>query len=96
VQNRVTNASGAQFIVMFRSRFSGAFPKSLSHYGPQDIEKGIVGPLPDEHVERLLCALIGLVLNRKKDVEYDSIYAFLAYFLLVCSFYRYTNKVCIV
>jgi len=54
---------------MFRSRFSGAFPKSLPHYGPQDIEKGVVGSLPDEHVERLLCALIGLVLNRKKDVE---------------------------
>ena len=54
---------------MFRSRFSNAFPKSLPHYGPQDIEKGVADALPDEHVERLLCALIGLVLNRKKDVE---------------------------
>lgn len=57
------------FIVMFRSRFSDAFPKSLPQYGPQDIERGVQGELPDEHVERLLCALLGLVLNRKKDVE---------------------------
>ena len=55
---------------MFRSRFSDAFPKSLPHYGPQDIELGVVGPVPGDHVERLLCALLGLVLNRKKDVEY--------------------------
>ena len=59
----------AQFIVMFRSRFGSAFPKSLLHFGPQDIERGVEGALPDEHMERLLCALIGLVLNRKKDVE---------------------------
>ena len=55
---------------MFRSRFSGAFPKSLPHYGPQDVEKGVVDSSPDENIEKLLCALIGLVLNRKKDVEY--------------------------
>jgi hypothetical protein len=54
---------------MFRSRFTSAFPKSLPHYGPQDIEKGVGEPLPTEQVERLLCALLGLVLNRKKDVE---------------------------
>ncbi|KAK5065244.1 hypothetical protein LTR84_001082 [Exophiala bonariae] len=58
------------FLVMFRSRFSDAFPKSLPHYGPQDIERGVQGELPDEHAERLLCALLGLVLNRKKDVEF--------------------------
>ncbi|EXJ63165.1 hypothetical protein A1O7_03610 [Cladophialophora yegresii CBS 114405] len=57
------------FIVMFRSRFSEAFPKSLPNYGPQDIERGVSGEVPDEQVERLLCALLGLVLNRKKDVE---------------------------
>ncbi|KEF61437.1 uncharacterized protein A1O9_03003 [Exophiala aquamarina CBS 119918] len=57
------------FLVMFRSRFSDAFPKSLPHYGPQDIERGVQGEFPDEHAERLLCALLGLVLNRKKDVE---------------------------
>ena len=54
---------------MFRSRFSDAFPKSLPHYGPQDIERGVVETLHGEQVEKLLCALIGLVLNRKKDVE---------------------------
>lgn len=55
---------------MFRARFSDCFPKSLPHYGPQDIETGVQDTIPGEHVERLLCALIGLVLNRKKDVEY--------------------------
>lgn len=54
---------------MFRSRFSEAFPKSLPHYGPQDIERGVEEEVPGEQVERLLCALLGLVLNRKKDVE---------------------------
>ncbi|KAI9826899.1 MAG: hypothetical protein M1832_005838 [Thelocarpon impressellum] len=54
---------------MFRSRFSDAFPKSLSHYGPQDIEKGVVDSVPGEPVENLLCALLALVLNRKKPVE---------------------------
>lgn len=55
---------------MFRSRFSDVFPKSLPHYGPQDIEQGVQDIIPGEYVEKLLCALIGLVLNRKKDVEY--------------------------
>lgn len=59
----------AQFIVMFRSRFNDVFPKSLPQYGPQDIEKGVMDAVPGEQVERLLCALLGLVLNRKKDVE---------------------------
>ncbi len=58
-----------QFIVMFRSRFNDVFPKSLPQYGPQDIEKGVEESIPGEQVERLLCALVGLVLNRKKDVE---------------------------
>lgn len=57
------------FLCMFRSRFSDAFPKSLSHYGPQDIERGVEDPTPGDQVERLLCALLGLVLNRKKDIE---------------------------
>ena len=61
-----------QFICMFRSRFSDAFPKSLPHFGPQDIENGVVEPAPGEQVERLLCALLSLVLNRKKDIEYVS------------------------
>ena len=57
------------FLVMFRSRFNEALPKSLPNYGPQDIERGVQAQIPDEQVERLLCALLGLVLNRKKDVE---------------------------
>ncbi|KAL9001606.1 MAG: hypothetical protein Q9188_005425 [Gyalolechia gomerana] len=42
---------------------------SLPNYGPQDIEHGVVETVPSEQVERLLCALLGLVLNRKKDIE---------------------------
>ncbi|CAD6582936.1 MAG: hypothetical protein ASARMPRED_001106 [Alectoria sarmentosa] len=57
------------FLCMFRSRFSDLFPKSLPHYGPQDIERGVLDPIPGDQVERLLCALLGLVLNRKKDIE---------------------------
>ncbi|KAI4138996.1 MAG: hypothetical protein L6R39_006511 [Caloplaca ligustica] len=64
------NPDIAQFICMFRSRFTEAFPKSLPNYGPQDIENGVMESLPGEQVERLLCALLGLVLNRKKDIEY--------------------------
>ena len=29
-------------------------------------------PVPGEHVEKLLCALLGLVLNRIKEVEYGA------------------------
>ena len=54
---------------MFRSRFSDAFPKSLPNYGPQDIERGVSGTEPEEGVEKLLASLLGLCLNRKKDVE---------------------------
>ncbi|KAJ5947709.1 hypothetical protein N7466_000724 [Penicillium verhagenii] len=57
------------FIVMFRARFHDAFPRSLPHFGPQDIERGVEDTTPGEYIERLLCALLGLVLNRKKDVE---------------------------
>ncbi|PSK56504.1 hypothetical protein B9Z65_6128 [Elsinoe australis] len=57
------------FLVMFRSRFSAAFPPKLSHYGPQDIERGVEGSIASPQVENLLCALLGLVLNRKKPVE---------------------------
>lgn len=41
----------------------------MGHLGPQDIERGIQGT-PSKEVEGLLCALLGLVLNRKKPVEY--------------------------
>lgn len=65
----VADTFDTQFLCMFRSRFSDAFQKSLPHYGPQDIERGVVDPIPGDQVERLLCALLGLVLNRKKDIE---------------------------
>ncbi|RDW78776.1 uncharacterized protein DSM5745_05628 [Aspergillus mulundensis] len=57
------------FIVMFRARFHEVFPRSTPHFGPQDIERGVEESTPGDHIERLLCALLGLVLNRKKDVE---------------------------
>jgi len=57
------------FIVMFRSRFSECFAASLPHYGPQDIERGVNSERPSDDVERLLCALLTLCLNRKKPVE---------------------------
>ncbi len=68
-ENGFADPFDAQFLCMFRSRFSDAFPKSLPHYGPQDVERGVVDPIPGDQVERLLCALLGLVLNRKKDIE---------------------------
>ena len=57
---------------MFRSRFTDAFPKGLPNYGPQDIERGVLGPEPEEGIEKLLASLLSLCLNRKKDVEYVS------------------------
>jgi len=60
----------AQFIVMFRSRFSEHFPTKLAHIGPQDLERGVQQDIPTKEVEGTLCALLGLVLNRKKPVEY--------------------------
>lgn len=59
---------------MFVCRFKDAFQKTspgFPDYGPQDIEEGLIGPVPGELVERLLCGLLTLVLNRKKiPVEY--------------------------
>lgn len=57
------------FIVMFRSRFTEAFPKSLANFGPQELEQDIVQGIPGEGVESFLCALLGLLLNRKQDVK---------------------------
>jgi hypothetical protein len=54
---------------MFRSRFNEAFPRNAPHVGPQDIELGVAEGTPSPDVEGLLCALLGLVLNRKKPVE---------------------------
>lgn len=64
---------------MFRARFHEVFPRSTPHYGPQDIERGVSELPPGDHIERLLCALLGLVLNRKKDVEYVAPHAFPTY-----------------
>ncbi|KAF4996102.1 hypothetical protein FGRMN_4695 [Fusarium graminum] len=58
-----------QFIVMFRSRFQDAFPKSLTHFGPQELERDVVEPIPGDRAEHFLCALLGLLLNRKQDVK---------------------------
>ena len=55
---------------MFRSRFDDVMPSKLPNYGPQDIENGVVDSAPSSEVQQLLCALLGLVLNRKKPVEY--------------------------
>ncbi len=54
---------------MFRSRFNDAFSPKLTQLGPQDIERGVVDSQPSPQIEALLCALLGLVLNRKKPVE---------------------------
>lgn len=54
---------------MFRSRFTEAFPKSLPNFGPQELERGVVDTVPGEQVEQFLCALLGLLLNRKQDVK---------------------------
>ncbi len=65
----LANAQPRQFTVMFRSRFTEAFPKSLINFGPQELERDIVEPVPGEGVEHFLCALLGLLLNRKQDVK---------------------------
>ncbi|TVY84900.1 hypothetical protein LSUE1_G000325 [Lachnellula suecica] len=57
------------FIVMFRARFTEAFPKSLAHFGPQELERDVVDTVPGERVENFLCALLGILLNRKQDVK---------------------------
>ncbi|KAK3952735.1 hypothetical protein QBC32DRAFT_211904 [Pseudoneurospora amorphoporcata] len=57
------------FIVMFRARFTEAFPKSLANFGPQELERDVVETIPGERVENFLCAVLGLMLNRKQDVK---------------------------
>ena len=58
---------------MFRSRFNDAFPKSLINFGPQELERDVTETIPGERVEHFLCAVLGLLLNRKQDVKYDAI-----------------------
>lgn len=55
---------------MFRSRFNDAMPSKLASFGPQDIERGVTDLPPSPEVQNLLCAVLALVLNRKKPVEY--------------------------
>lgn len=77
-----------QFIVMFRSRFTEAFPKSLINFGPQELERDIVDVVPGEGVEHFLCALLGLLLNRKQDVKYAPISSALEFppdYMLTCA-----------
>ncbi|KAL1838015.1 hypothetical protein VTJ49DRAFT_3138 [Mycothermus thermophilus] len=57
------------FIVMFRARFSDAFSKNLQNFGPQELERDVVEPIPGQRVENFLCALLSLLLNRKQDVK---------------------------
>ncbi|KAM0665241.1 hypothetical protein ACQRIU_005502 [Beauveria bassiana] len=57
------------FITMFRSRFTDALPKALANFGPQELERDVVEPIPGDRVEHFLCALLGLLLNRKQDVK---------------------------
>ena len=54
---------------MFRARFTEAFPKSLANFGPQELERDVVETIPGERVENFLCAVLGLMLNRKQDVK---------------------------
>jgi hypothetical protein len=54
---------------MFRSRFSDAFPKSMAHFGPQELEQAVVSTVPGDRAESMLCAVLGLLLNRKQDVK---------------------------
>ncbi|KAK4992015.1 hypothetical protein LTR50_001411 [Elasticomyces elasticus] len=68
-ENVLADNPDLAMIVMFRSRFNSAFPIKLPQFGPQDIERGVVDSVPSPQVENLLCALLGLVLNRKKPVE---------------------------
>ncbi|KAK7908610.1 hypothetical protein PG985_015913 [Apiospora marii] len=57
------------FIVMFRSRFDPVLPKSLPNFGPQELERDITDSVPGDRVELFLCAVLGLLLNRKQDVK---------------------------
>ncbi|KAI1180410.1 hypothetical protein F4777DRAFT_574171 [Nemania sp. FL0916] len=57
------------FIVMFRSRFNEALPKSLANFGPQELERDVTEVIPGDRIEHFLCAILGLLLNRKQDVK---------------------------
>ncbi len=64
-----------QFIVMFRNRFSDAYPKSLANFGPQELERDVVDTAPGERVEQFLCSTLKLLLNRQQDVKCEPLRA---------------------
>jgi len=57
------------FIAIFVAVFVDLFTDIPALPSPQDIEEGLVAPLPTDLVEFLFRRLLGLVLNRKKDIE---------------------------
>lgn len=58
-----------EFIVTFRNRFDEAFPRSAPSFGPLELEYDITEPVPGSRAEGFLCAILGLLLNRKQDVK---------------------------
>lgn len=56
------------FIVAFQAKFNQVF-RGVPNLGPQDIEAGVAETPISDHVESLLCKLLGLALNRQKPVE---------------------------
>ncbi|KLU83549.1 hypothetical protein MAPG_02606 [Magnaporthiopsis poae ATCC 64411] len=57
------------FIVMFRNKFNDVFPKNLTTFGPQELEREIVDSVPGDRVEAFLCAILKLLLNRQQEVK---------------------------
>lgn len=57
---------------MFRNRFDDAFARSLPSFGPQELEYDLMEAVPGSRAEAFLCAVLGLLLNRKQDVKYAS------------------------
>ncbi|KAK6521624.1 hypothetical protein TWF506_001837 [Arthrobotrys conoides] len=56
------------FIVAFQAKFNQVF-RGVPNLGPQDIEAGVAETPISDHIESLLCKLLGLALNRQKPVE---------------------------
>ncbi|KAK6541569.1 hypothetical protein TWF694_007373 [Orbilia ellipsospora] len=56
------------FIVAFQAKFNQVF-RGVPNLGPQDIEAGIAETPISDQIEALLCKLLGLALNRQKQVE---------------------------
>lgn len=54
---------------MFRKRFDSVMPKSLPHFGPLELELDLQQDPPAERTEHFLCAVLGLLLNRKQDIK---------------------------